>query len=118
MDVLKSRVNNINELIDNTEIYYSKRPINLNEKTTKALGEDALEIIKELQKNLVNIEPWTAKTIKETINKMAETSDRNLGKIAQPLRLALCSTMPAPGIFEVMKVLGKEETLGRLDDVL
>jgi glutamyl-tRNA synthetase len=49
---------------------------------------------------------------------MADLYDKKLGKIAQPLRFALCSSMPAPGIFDVMEVLGKEETLGRLDDVL
>ena len=87
-------------------------------KPLNALDEDSLETIKKLRASLVNTEPWTVKDLKETINKMAETYDKKLGMIAQPLRFALCSSMPAPGIFEVMEVLGKEETLGRLDDVL
>ena len=118
MKILKYRVRNIKELVDNAAIYYKKRPLNLDAIAIKALDEDALETIKKLRASLVNIEPWTVKDLKKTINKMAELYDKKLGKIAQPLRFALCSSMPAPGIFDVMEVLGKEETLGRLDDVL
>ena len=49
---------------------------------------------------------------------LAQEEQIALGKIAQPLRAALSGATVSPGIFDIMVVLGREETLGRLDDVL
>ena len=49
---------------------------------------------------------------------LAEAEDLKLGKIAQPLRAALCGTLVSPGIFEVMGVLGRNESLARIRDVV
>ena len=54
----------------------------------------------------------------KTIQSIAEQYTVGLREIAQPLRSALCGSMSAPGIFDVMNVLGREETLGRVEDVL
>jgi glutamyl-tRNA synthetase len=118
MESLKYKVNNIKELIDNNIVYCIDRPLIIGSKAAKVLDEDGLTIIKKVRANLVNLEPWTDKKLTETIHEFAKKSNIALGKIAQPLRSAICGTMPASGIFEVMKVLGKEETLGRLDDAL
>ena len=118
MNSLKYKVYNIKELIDNSIVYCINRPLIIGPKAAKALDKNGLNIIKTVRANLVNLEPWTDKKLTETIKEFAEKSNTDLGKIAQPLRSALCGSMPASGIFEVMKVLGKEETLDRLNDVL
>ncbi len=115
---LKFRINNIRELIDNALIYCVNRPIKIEGKSNKILDRNGLNIIKKVRDKLVVLEPWTDENLTKEIHLLAEQSETGLGKIAQPLRSVLCGTMPAPGIFEVMKVLGKEETLGRIDDVL
>ncbi len=115
---LKFRINNIRELIDNALIYCVNRPIKIEGKSNKILDKNGLNIIKKVRDKLVDLEPWTDENLTKEIHLLAEQSETGLGKIAQPLRSVLCGTMPAPGIFEVMKVLGKEETLGRIDDVL
>jgi glutamyl-tRNA synthetase len=118
MNSLKYKVCNIKELIDNSIVYCINRPLIIDPKAAKVLDKNGLNIIKTVRANLVNLEPWTDKKLTETIKEFAEKSNTDLGKIAQPLRSALCGSMPASGIFEVMKVLGKEETLDRLNDVL
>ena len=52
------------------------------------------------------------------VKSYAAAEDLKLGKIAQPLRAALCGSLVSPGIFEVMRVLGREECLGRIRDRL
>ena len=115
---LKIRASDINELAKNALVYCVDRPIEINDKSSIYLDESGLIFIKIVCDNLEKLEPWNDRSLKETIQSIAEKSEIGLGKIAQPLRSALCGSMPAPGIFEVMNVLGKKETLGRLNDVL
>jgi glutamyl-tRNA synthetase len=49
---------------------------------------------------------------------MAESEGVKLGQIAQPLRAAVTGSAQSPGLFEVLEVLGRDEVLGRIDDVL
>jgi glutamyl-tRNA synthetase len=115
---IKYKVSTINEAIDKSVVYCVSRPINYDAEALKILDGNSREIIKKVRANLVNLEQWTVENLTKVIHEFAKKSNTGLGKIAQPLRLSLCGSMPATGIFEVMKVLGKEETLGRLDDIL
>ena len=115
---LKFKVSTVIEAIDKSLVYCVKRPLIYDSKALKVLDGNGREIIKKVRANLVNLEHWTVEKLTESIHEFAEKSNTGLGKIAQPLRSALCGSMPATGIFEVMRILGKEETLGRLDDVL
>jgi len=118
MNGLKERVKTIIELADNARIYTINRPISIEGKPAKNLDEDGLKMISLARQKLADLELWDHENINKTIHAIAESADVGLGKIAQPIRSALSGSMPSPGIFEVMKTLGKEETLGRLDDVL
>ena len=115
---LKYRVNTINELIDNSLIYCIKRPIQIEGNAIKNLDENGLNTLGDLHEELKNLKTWNNDNLSEVIKKLAANSQKNLGKIAQPLRSALCGELPAPGISEVMRVLGKKETLSRLKDAL
>ena len=64
------------------------------------------------------MDSWTQDALETTVKSFAEETGEKLGKIAQPLRAALTGTNVSPGIFEVAAVLGKEETLGRVDDAI
>jgi glutamyl-tRNA synthetase len=65
---------------------------------------------------LAGISNWCLDELERSIREAAAVRDENLGKLAQPLRAALTGSNVSPGIFEVMEILGREETLGRLDD--
>ncbi|MGY8999668.1 MAG: glutamate--tRNA ligase [Rhodospirillales bacterium] len=118
MSGLKERVKNIIELADNAQIYCITRPVRIEGKAAAALDDLGLKMIEAAIQELSILELWSNKKLNQIIHKIAEKNDIGLGKIAQPLRSALSGSLPSPGIFEVMQVLGKEETLERLKDVL
>ena len=66
---------------------------------------------------LVSVGGSATEAIASAIHDFADKEGLKLGQIAQPLRAALCGTTTSPGIFEVAEILGKEEVLGRLEDV-
>jgi glutamyl-tRNA synthetase len=62
--------------------------------------------------------PFTVEAVEEALTGVVEDADVKPGKVFQPLRVALAGTTVSPGIFETVAVLGREETLARLDDGL
>jgi glutamyl-tRNA synthetase len=57
---------------------------------------------------------WTLEALDAAVRDFAETNDLKLGKVAQPLRAALTGRTTSPGVFDVLHVLGREESLARL----
>ena len=117
MKGLKDRAKSLNELIEISLFYVRPRPLEQDGKAAKLLTDDARGLLGRLSASLNTIDPWSAETIEAAIRALADTEGAKLGQIAQPLRAALCGSTTSPGIFEVAEVLGKEEVLGRLDDV-
>jgi glutamyl-tRNA synthetase len=68
------------------------------------------------REELAGVSNWSRDELESRIRKAAADRNENLGKLAQPLRAALTGSNVSPGIFEVMEILGQEETLGRLED--
>ena len=71
-----------------------------------------------IQQQLILIKDWSNASLKLAITKYAENEKIKLGEVARPLRAALTGKTVSPGIFEILEVLGKEESLGRINDVL
>ena len=118
MPGLKERAKTVTELTENAMFYARKRPQPLTEKAARVLDGEARRRLGRLRRSLAAIGRWNAEAVEAATRGLAEEEQIALGKIAQPLRAALSGATVSPGIFDVMVVLGKEETLGRLDDVL
>ncbi len=118
MPALKSRAKSTIELADSAVFYVHPRPLPLNEKAAKALADDQGVVINAALNTLGDLPAWSAETLDAWARTLAEDSGQKLGKIAQPLRAALCGTTVSPSVFEVMEVLGKEESMARFKDVL
>jgi glutamyl-tRNA synthetase len=116
MPGLKERAKNLVELIDSARFLYADRPILLDDKAKALLKEEARDILAELEIALRNVEPWTATNTEEAVRAFAERKEIKLGAVAQPLRAALTGRTTSPGIFEVLQVLGKADSLARLAD--
>src|ERR1700720_3926394 len=116
MPGLKERAKNLVELIDSARFLYSERPIAIDEKAKPLLNPQACAIIAELLPDLSKVEPWTAEAIENMVRAFAERKDIKLGAVAQPLRAALTGRPTSPGIFDVLQVLGKQESLARIAD--
>ena len=115
---LKERAKNTLELIENALFYVRKRPLSLNLKAAKILDAEGRGMIEHIRPHLAQLEDWSREGIETAAREVAEAADAKLGAVAQPLRAALTGSNVSPGIFEVMEVLGQDETLGRLDDAL
>ncbi len=118
MPALKERAKNLVELIDSARFLYANRPIAIDEKAKLLLNPQACTMIAELMEDLSLVDPWTAQGTEDAVRAYAERKELKLGAVAQPLRAALTGRPTSPGIFEVLQVLGKQESLGRLADLV
>lgn len=116
MPALKERAKTLVELIESAHYIYADRPIVLDDKAAVLLTPEARRMIAELVPELEKIEPWTASTLEAAVRTYAEASGCKLGAVAQPLRAALTGRTTSPGIFDVLAVLGKDQSLARLRD--
>jgi glutamyl-tRNA synthetase len=116
MPGLKERAKNLVDLIDSGQFLYAQRPIAIDEKAKALLGPQARAIIGELLPDLSQVEPWTAAAIENAVRTFIQRKELKLGAVAQPLRVALTGRPTSPGIFDVLQVLGREESLARLSD--
>ena len=117
MPELKQRVKFIPQLIDNASFIVYNRPLNIEEKAAKLITPDAKSLLKELSQTLTKVIDWDIASIDFTLRQFVASKELKLGSVAQPLRAVLTGKTTSPGIFEVLSILGREESLGRIDDV-
>jgi glutamyl-tRNA synthetase len=115
MPAIKPRAKTLSELAEKARFYVDRRPIVIDAKAKALLGAQARALLAALLPALEGVE-WTAPALEEAVRGFAERRALGLGAVAQPLRAALAGSTASPPIFEVMQVLGREETLGRLAD--
>jgi glutamyl-tRNA synthetase len=115
---LKERAKTLVELAENAVFYLTARPLTLDDKAAKLLAEDGRAPLSAFAQILAALPDWRQETLEEEARQFAESHDLKLGKLAQPLRAALTGSTVSPPIFEVMEILGRQECLGRINDVL
>ena len=115
MYCLKDRARTFGELLEKGHFSLTSRPIALDEKAQKALASVSKGILSELTPLLQNAS-WTREDLEATLNAFAETHELKFGKLAGPLRAVLAGRAVTPSVFDMMLVLGRDETLARLMD--
>ncbi len=113
---LQPRAKTVLELIELAQFIYASRPLEIEQKAAPHINDDTRIVIGGVIKSLAQLEDWSAENINATIREFAGSKDLKLGKVAQPLRVALTGKTVSPGVFEVMALLGKSESLARLSD--
>jgi glutamyl-tRNA synthetase len=116
MPGLKERATTLVELLDNAAFLFAKRPLLVDELASKLLDQAARDMFAALLPQLEGVEPWSVEGLEAAVKGFAEETGRKLGKVAQPLRAALTGKSTSPGIFDVLEVLGREESLARIRD--
>lgn len=116
MPGLKERARTVLELIDGARFITAKRPLPLEDKAAQLLTDDARALLAGLIPRLSAIETWNAATTDAAVRAEAEARGAKLGALAQPIRAALTGRTTSPGIFDVLDVLGREESLARIAD--
>jgi glutamyl-tRNA synthetase len=117
MPELKLRPKTLGELATNALFLVQPRPIRADEKAARLLSSGARELLAGLAKHLEDV-GWRTSALEQLVREFADRKGAKLGTIAQPLRAALTGSTASPGIFEVMEILGREETLGRIADAV
>jgi glutamyl-tRNA synthetase len=116
MPGLKERASTLIELLDNAAFLFATRPLATDEMAGRILNEGGRDTLAALAPRLEDVEPWTQSSLEEAVRQFAEATGLKLGKVAQPLRAALTGRSTSPGIFDVLAVLGRDESLARIDD--
>jgi glutamyl-tRNA synthetase len=114
---LKERAKNILALSESAEIYARVRPLALDEKALSLVEGEGRDHLQALARQLTDHKDWQDEELQNLVRAYAEQADVKMGKAAQPLRAALTGRAVSPSIFEVMEILGRDETLGRIEDI-
>ena len=111
---LKERAKTLTELVDSAHLYLSD-DIHIEEKAAKKfLSQEVSEPLRQLSGKLAGLDDFTEAAIEQAFTAILQEKGLPLGKLAQPVRVALTGSTASPGIYEVIAVLGKERTLKRL----
>jgi glutamyl-tRNA synthetase len=116
MPALKERAKTLVELFEATRFLWASRPLDINDQAKALLTPEAKALIAALLPELEVGTDWSSTAIEAVVRPFAERVGQKLGAVAQPLRAALTGRTTSPPIFDVLAVLGKDESLARLRD--
>ncbi len=111
---IKQRARSLLEVIDACKFYLNKNEINLNEEANKVIIESKKYLLKNIVNEMQNIQDWSKEEIENVLKNIAESSNLKLRSIASPIRAALTGKTVSPSVFEIMDILGKEESIKRM----
>ena len=112
---LKDRAKTIPQLLEKAHFALASRPLDRDEKSEKMLDTVSRGILSELTPQLQNAS-WDRETLEGLVAALAEAHDTKLGKLAGPLRAALAGRAVSPSVFDMMLVIGRDETIARLEE--
>ncbi|WP_439122711.1 glutamate--tRNA ligase [Marivita sp.] len=115
MYCLKERARTFPELIEKGQFVMASRPIDPDEKAAKHLDAVSRGILKSLTPHLQNAS-WTRDELEAVTSQFAEEQGTKFGKLAGPMRAALAGRAVTPSVFDMMLVLGRDETVARLTE--
>lgn len=118
MEGLKPRAKTLVELADLAAFYVRPRPLAIDPKAQKHLGDEGKAALADLAAAFDAAPNWDRDDLENLVRAYAEEKELKLGKAAQPLRAALSGSTVSPPIFEVMELLGKDQSLARIRDAL
>jgi glutamyl-tRNA synthetase len=114
MPVLKVRAKDLNELAASAGFLFARRPLTLDAKAESLLTPDARALLGQIHTRFAAVADWAIEPLEAAMKAMASEKELGLGKLAQPLRAALTGQGTSPGIFDVLVLLGRDESLARI----
>ena len=115
---IKDRAKTTIELADQTAFVIKARPLALDEQAQAMLTGETAERIARLRDRLALFADWEMAALEAELKAFAELEAVGFGKIGPPMRAALSGGSPSPDIARILAALGRDESLGRLDDAL
>ena len=118
IETLQPRAKTLVEMADQSRFYFNDAIVYDEKPAKKFLKGNILEPLKALMARLAELDPFDVANLERLFEQLLQDFDIKLGKIAQPVRVALTGTSVSPGIFEIIAVLGKAKVLVRLQDAV
>jgi glutamyl-tRNA synthetase len=112
---VKDRAKTLPELLEKAQFALISRPVVPDEASVKALDTVSRGILKSLTPQLQNVS-WTKAALEPILNDAAAANGIGFGKLAAPLRAALAGRSATPSVYDMMLVIGRDETIARLED--
>ena len=113
---VKDRAKTMAELLEKSAFMLNARPLEFDQKAKQTLDIVSIGILIELTPQLQNV-IWNREALEALVSILAESHNTKLGKLAAPLRAALSGRVVSPSVFDMMLVLGRDETIARLNDI-
>jgi len=118
MPILKARAKTIAELTDQAAFLIARRPVPLDEKARSVLKDDAKERLRRLAMRLADAPSWDEAELAALVKAFAADEGVSMGQIGPAVRAALTGGAPAPDLPQTLALLGRDETMGRVADVV
>ncbi|WP_448578504.1 glutamate--tRNA ligase [Thermaurantiacus sp.] len=118
MAELKARAQDLNALADSAHYLFVPRPILMDASAAKLLDAAGRSRLARVRAEAETLGVWHREALESLAKAVAEAEGVGLGKVAGPIRAALTGTTVSPSVFGILEVLGREESLGRIDDAL
>jgi glutamyl-tRNA synthetase len=116
MPLLKERAKTLLDLVAAANFIVAERPLAIDAAATALLTPESRAILSRLLLVLAGVADWNAAATETAVKDFAAAENIKLGAAAQPLRAALTGRAASPGIFDVLSILGRDESLGRIGD--
>jgi glutamyl-tRNA synthetase len=116
LPLLKERAKTLNALLDGARFLFAKRPLAMEAAAQSLIDPEARQTLADLGALLEAVPDWRTEPLEGAVKAFAAEKGVKLGKVAQPLRAALTGRAASPGIFDVLMLLGREESLARIAD--
>ena len=115
---LRTRSRTLSEMVEGARFFFENEVELDEEAVSKFLNSESSCLIMKLREELTKIDRFSTENVKSAFHHVMEKKAVKLGKLAQPVRVAITGRTISPGIFETLCLLGKERTIHRLDAAL
>ncbi|MFH7003285.1 glutamate--tRNA ligase [Flavobacterium bizetiae] len=117
VSLIKERAHFVSEFWDLTDFFF-QAPTSYDEKASKNWKEETPTLMQELISVLENIEDFTSVNIETIVKDWLTKNEIGMGKVMQPFRLSLVGALKGPHLFDIVEIIGKEETISRIQKAI
>lgn len=114
---IKERANFVSDFWDLSD-YFFQAPTSYDEKAAKNWKEETPNLMQQLISVIENIGDFTSGNIETIVKDWMTQNEIGMGKVMQPFRLSLVGALKGPHLFDIVELLGKEETIQRLEKAI
>jgi len=115
---IKERSKTLIDYAKQAGFFIGGAPSTIEEKAAKALDDAGKTVLGQLVDVFEAMESWDHDSLQGALKSFAEQNELKIGKVFQPLRAALTGSMASPGVVDVAEVIGKEESIARIQKQL